>query len=94
MQCRFPIYAGGFAVNILIHGFALSFETKKKLTGVQNFNPIYVLGYHYLIPILLEQQLFDPVSMQHLVIEQMPEHDNYRVMIKRLVHGCFLPFVR
>ncbi len=47
-----------------------------------------------LIPIILEQQLFDPVGMQHLVIQQMPEHDPHRIMIKRLVLGRFLPLVR
>lgn len=43
-------------------------------------------------PILLEQQLFDPVGVQHLVVEQMAEHDEDRIMIKCLVDGHFLPF--
>ena len=46
-----------------------------------------------LIPVLLEQQFFDPVGMQHLVIEHMPEHDKHGIMIERLVHGGFLPLV-
>ena len=47
----------------------------------------------YLVPIILEQQLFDPVGMQHLVIHQMPEHYKYRIMIKCLVHSRFPPLV-
>ena len=48
----------------------------------------------FLIPILLEQQFFDAIGMEHLVIEQMAEHDEYRVVIERLVDGRFLPLVR
>jgi hypothetical protein len=44
-----------------------------------------------LIPILFQQQLFDPVGVQHLVIQQMPKHDKYRIMIERLMYGSFLP---
>lgn len=44
-----------------------------------------------LIPIVLEQQLFDPVGVEHLVVEKMPEHYEHRITIERLVHGRFLP---
>ena len=45
-------------------------------------------------PILLEQELFDPVGVQHLVYVEVAEHNEYRIMIECLVNGGFLPLVR
>jgi len=46
-----------------------------------------------LVPIILEQQLFDQVSVVNLVNVQMPEHYENRIMVERLVDGGFMPFV-
>jgi len=46
-----------------------------------------ILGSVYLIPVILEQQLFDRVSVVHFGGAKMPELYDYRIMVESPVEG-------